>query len=112
MGDETVTEDGTKANVALEVETANGIRHAFATLDESGCGEVPKSQLQALVANVSRAIKIAYVSDDLDDHLTERENLTVAEFLDFLESKLLVKGLYILGDTLGFRYIYGRSILV
>ena len=95
MGDETVTEDSTKANVSLEVETANGIRHAVATLDESGCGEVPKSQLQAVVANVSRAIKIAYVSDDLDNYLMEKENLTIVEFLDFLESKLLVKGLYI-----------------
>lgn len=87
-----VTEDGPKSNVSLEVETANGIRHAVVTLDESNAGEVAKSQLQAVVANVSRAIKIIYTAEDLDNYLPEKEKLTVVEFLDFLESKLLVKG--------------------
>lgn len=92
MKDEVVTENGTKAHVPLEVETANGIRYAVATLDESRSGEVSKSHLQAVVANISSAIKTPFVSDDLDSYLPEKEKLTVVEFLDFLESRLLVKG--------------------
>ena len=81
-----------KSEITLEVEVANGIKYTFVTLDEANSGEVAKSQLQAVVANVCRAIKTTYTAEDLDSYLSPRENLTVFEFLDFLETKLLVKG--------------------
>ena len=96
MGDEATTEDqnqnGKKSEIVLDVEVSNGIKYAFVALDEAATGEVEKSQLQAIVANVCRAIKTVYASEDLETYLGEKEKLTVFEFLDFLETKLLVKG--------------------
>ena len=96
MGDETSAEDhnqnGKKSEIVLDVEVSNGIKYAFAALDEAASGELEKSQLQAIVANVCRAIKTVYASEDLDNYLGEKEKLTAFEFLDFLETKLLVKG--------------------
>lgn len=92
MGDDVVMENDTQTNVSLDFEIANGIRHTVATLDESDSGEVAKSQLQAVVANVCQAIKTPFVSEDLENFLPDKENLTVVEFLDFLETTLLVKG--------------------
>ena len=92
MGEEIPTENGVKAHVTLDTEVANGIKHAVVAMDESRSGRVAKSQLQAVVANVCQAIKTPFVSDDLDEYLPEHTDLSVSEFLEFLETKLLVKG--------------------
>ncbi|XP_028396627.1 switch-associated protein 70-like isoform X2 [Dendronephthya gigantea] len=92
MGEEVPTENGLKTHITLDTEVANGIKHAVATMDESGSGRVEKSQLQAVVANVCQAIKTPFVSDDLDEYLPKNVDLSVSEFLEFLESKLLLKG--------------------
>ena len=93
MGDEIPKENGEKAPITLDPEVANGIKHAVATLDETNSGKVAKSQLQAVVANVCQAIKTPFVSDDLDEYLPETTDLSVSEFLEFLQTKLLVKGM-------------------
>lgn len=93
MGEELTVEDGIKSQIKLDTEVANGIKHAVVTLDESKSGKVAKSQLQALVANISQAIKTSYVSDDLENYLPDNTDLTVTEFLNFLENQLLAKGM-------------------
>jgi Ca2+-binding EF-hand superfamily protein len=93
MGEEVATENGSKTHITLDTEVANGIKHAVVTLDESGTGKVAKSQLQAVVANVCQAIKTPFVSDDLDEYLPDETELSVEEFLEFLENKLLAKGM-------------------
>lgn len=92
MGEEATLENGLKTDMKLDTEVANGIKHAVSTLDESSSGTVSKSQLQALVANVCQAIKISFVSEYLENYLPEKDDLSVSEFLEFLESTLLVKG--------------------
>ena len=93
MGEQVPIENGSKPQITLDTEVANGIKHAVATLDESSAGKVAKSQLQAVVANVCQAIKTPFVSDDLDCYLADDTELSVSEFLEFLETKLLVKGM-------------------
>ena len=92
--DEEVASDNEigRKKVSLHTDVANGIKYAIATLDENESGKVAKSLLQAVVANTCQAFGISYVSDDLDGHLPEQTELSVSEFLEFLESKLLVKG--------------------
>ena len=110
MGDEVTTENGSKTQITLDTEVANGIKHAVATLDESGTGKVAKSQLQAVVANVCQAIKTPFVSDDLDNYLPENTELSISEFLVFLETQLLVKGTLRFLDQTSFEAVFSHQI--
>ena len=93
MGEEVAAENGSKTHITLDTEVANGIKHAVGTLDESNTGKVAKSQLQAMVANICQALKIPFASDGLENYLPDNTDLSVLEFLEFLENQLLVKGM-------------------
>ena len=86
-----------KAPVKLGTEAKNSIRQTFEALLESNGkdtveGEVAKSKLQLLCANISQDFGIGYSSDDLDNFMADKKSLSCGEFVDYLEDELLPKG--------------------
>lgn len=83
--------------IKLGTEVKNSIRHTFEALQQNNgktsiTGDVAKSKLKLVCANISQDLGIAYSSDDLDNFKADKKSLTCGEFVDYLEDELLPKG--------------------
>lgn len=73
----------------LPKQTKNALWCAFANLEPSNKGEVPKAQLQKICANVSNAVQKLHQDQQLKDYRPHREALTFDEFLRYVQSYLV-----------------------
>ena len=78
--------------VKLESDVVNSIRHSFVTLDESGSGEVAKSQLQVFCASVCRDFEITFDAQDLSNYKPDSSNMSFQDFIEYLQACLLPRG--------------------
>ena len=68
------------------------LRCAFANLETTSKGEVPKAQLQTVCVYVSEAVQRRHQEQQLMGYLPHREALTFDEFLRYVQSYLVKAG--------------------
>lgn len=90
--EESVGEQENQSSIKLESDVLNSIRHTFQTLDETNSRQVAKSKLQVLCASICRDIGVTFDTQHLTDFKSSSTTITFQDFIQYLQSHLLVKG--------------------